>query len=474
MLGVGIDFGTSNSSVALFDGHELRYVSVDDASELSQVMPTALYLDRSRSGTIGQAAIDAYLRENTGRLIELRKEEVGTIEITVAGGENIRGAWADGGAITDTFAVHAFTDVDLPGRLFRSLKRWLGNSRVQRVRVFDGQYRIVALITPILEYLRERAEIDTGEGPIRVYVGRPVVFQGRDPDTNPTALRRLREACEYAQLREATLYPEPVAAALSYLRSREQRAGETLLSFDFGGGTLDLCALRTAEQGFQILATHGIPLGGDVIDAQIYREKVFPELGDGVDIEAGYIGGPARVPFPFDRFAEPLLNWQLAHELNTSENRELIARGAREPGEAGKKLKRLYELVRTNQSYRVLRAVERAKVELSDCDATRIRVAELDLDVPFARRDFETLLEPFLREIRQAVWDALRAASLRDEQVDAVVCTGGSSRIPAVRRALDELLPGRVVEHDTFTSIAAGLAIASHAAYESPLASEPQ
>jgi len=439
MLGVGIDFGTSNSSAALFDGRELRYVSVDEASELSQVMPTALYLDRERSGTIGQAAIDTYLRENTGRLIELRKEEVGSIEITVAGGEQIQGPLADGGAITETFAVHAFTDLDLPGRLFRSLKRWLGNSRVQRVRVFDGQYRIVALITPILEHLRERAESHSEEGPVRVYVGRPIVFQGRDPDTNPTALRRLQEACDYARIREAELYPEPVAAALSYLRSHQQRPGETLLSFDFGGGTLDLCALRTTEQGFQILATHGIPLGGDVIDAQIYREKVFPELGDGAEIEAGYLGGPSRVPFPFDRFADPLLNWQLAHELNNSENRELIARGAREPGQTGEKLGRLYELVRTNQSYRVLRAVERAKVELSDRDATLIRVPELDLEVPFSRHSLEVLLEPFLQQIRQSVRNALELASLAPDQIDAVVCTGGSSRIPAVRRTLEEL-----------------------------------
>ena len=124
MLGMGIDFGTSNSSVALFDGREIRYASVDEASELAHVMPTALYLDRRRSGTIGQAAIDAYLRENTGRLVELRREEVGIIEITVAGGEQIQGPLADGGAITEAFPVHAFTDLGLPGRLFRPEGAW--------------------------------------------------------------------------------------------------------------------------------------------------------------------------------------------------------------------------------------------------------------------------------------------------------------------------------------------------------------
>ena len=56
--------------------------------------------------------------------------------------------------------------------------------------------------------------------------------------------------------------------------------------------------------------------------------------------------------------------------------------------------------------------------------------------------------------------------TLRADQVDAVVCTGGSSRIPAVRRRVESLLPAPVVEHDSFTSIAAGLALASYQGYD--------
>ena len=53
-------------------------------------------------------------------------------------------------------------------------------------------------------------------------------------------------------------------------------------------------------------------------------------------------------------------------------------------------------------------------------------------------------------------------ARLDRQAIDIVLCTGGSSLIPAVRRILEDHFPGRVVEHDPFTSVAAGLAIASY------------
>ena len=57
--------------------------------------------------------------------------------------------------------------------------------------------------------------------------------------------------------------------------------------------------------------------------------------------------------------------------------------------------------------------------------------------------------------------DTLQRANLATADIDIVLCTGGSSLIPAVRRILDERFPHQVVEHDPFTSVAAGLAIAN-------------
>ncbi|MCP5042374.1 MAG: Hsp70 family protein, partial [bacterium] len=399
-VGIGIDFGTSNSSVAFYDGNELRYVNLDpvvgDGS--AAIMPTALYLDRARTSTVGQPAVDRYLRDNAGRLVKLTEEDLGEIEITVAGTEDTQGPKSNDGAITNVVRIHAFTDRELPGRLFRSLKRWLADGKLDRVRVFDGRYRLVALVTPILAHMQELLEAEglTERGEIRV--GRPVRFEGTD-DGERVAVGRLREACSYAGLGEVRLYPEPVAAALSFLRERKPTPGEVLLSFDFGGGTLDLCALRTTASGFEILGTHGIGLGGDAIDRLIYQRKVFSELGEGCTMPSQSVRYLEPIPFPFHEFAEKLLNWQLAYELNTTARRELILHGMRGGEDSRLKLGRLYDLVTRNQTYRVLRAVERAKVALSESERTTIEVPELELEIPLTRVEFERMLAEALAEL---------------------------------------------------------------------------
>ncbi|MCZ6782022.1 MAG: Hsp70 family protein [Proteobacteria bacterium] len=467
MLGIGIDFGTSNSSVAFFDGEALRYVDLEPDDEPREVMPTALYLDRSFASTVGSPAIARYVHDNAGRTVQLTREEVGEIEITVAGTDKTAGL-GDGGAITQEVRVHALTDADMPGRLFRSIKRWLGHHGVERVRVFDRRYRIVALATPVLTRLREAADSVGSSNARAAHVGRSVRYEGKTADASAIALDRMTEACRYAGLPDATLYPEPIAAALSFLHERPAPDGQTVMAFDFGGGTLDLSLVRARGERFRLLASHGTPLGGDTIDRLIYRGQIFPELGEGALVRRPFGAELRTIPFPFDNYAERLLNWTLAYELNRPELLEPIVQGVREGGETGGRLARLYELIQGNHAYSVFRAIESAKVELSDAQETSVYLPELDLTVPLSRREFESLLEPVLAEIDGCVEQVLQNAGLVAEQVDVVVRTGGSSRIPAVIRLLESAFPERVVEHDPFRSIAAGLAIASYHGYRPP------
>jgi hypothetical chaperone protein len=234
-----------------------------------------------------------------------------------------------------------------------------------------------------------------------------------------------------------------------------------VLAFDFGGGTLVFALIRARERAFEILATHGIGFGGDEINRTIYRAKVFPELGDGLFQHIPVDDHLQRVRFPFDIFADRLLNWSLAFELNRPELCELMGQAMRESADARRKLTRLYELVTRNQAYLVVQAIERAKVELSSRAATTIEVEDLDLDVPLTRSELEALLEPGLARIERCIDELLERAGIAAEAVDVVVRTGGSSHIPIVIQRLDARFPGRVVAHDAFTSIAAGLAIAA-------------
>jgi hypothetical chaperone protein len=461
MLGIGIDFGTSNSSVALYDGERIEYLAIE-ADAPREVMPSALYLNRRLEARTGRRAIAEYMRENAERVVQLTRESVGEIEVTVSGGDEIQGPKDQGGAITDTYAVHAFTDRDMPGRLFRSVKRWLGDSAIERVRVFDARYRIVALLTPMLGRLHGEAVRAAAGRSHGVFVGRPVRFEGRGDDAERVAVARLRESYGYAGLADPTLYPEPIAAVQSYLHRVPARPGEKLLAFDFGGGTLDLTVVRAEGEQLEILSTHGVGLGGDAIDRLIYRAWLFPELGEGARVPTPVGDGLKPLPFPFSQFAERLLNWPLAYELNRPDLRELIVQGSRAGGEAGQRLARLHELVTRNLAYRAFQTIERAKLELSERESARLELPELDLELAITRDDFETLLGPMLEEIRDCVNSALSRAGVGPDDISVVVRTGGSSRIPAVIAALGEIFPGRVVEHDAFTGIAAGLAIASY------------
>ncbi len=456
-LGMGIDFGTSNSSVALFDGQVVTRVALDPAAPPpGDVMPTALYLDRRLAATIGQAAIDRYIRENVGRTVTLRRELVGDVTFTVADTDETR----PGDGLQVSATVHAYTDQEQPGRLFRGVKRWLGNAKLDTVRVFGHRFRIVSLVTPILAQL-ERLTRETRPPGAVVYVGRPVHYEGGADAADGTAVERMREACGYAGLGASAPWLEPIAATLSYLHDRPDSGERIVLAYDFGGGTLDLSLIRARGATWEILATRGLGFGGDEINRMLFRAKVFPELGLGTEQRVPVATAWKRVRFPFERFAPRLLNWPMAYELNRPELRETIVQGMREGGDTRLKLGRLLELITRNRAYAVVQAIEGAKVELSSRTHARIREESLDLDVAVSRAELDRLLEPWLDRVDSCLDSLLEAADLPAAAVDVVVRTGGSSSIPAAIARLERRFPGRVVEHDRFTSIAAGLAIAS-------------
>jgi hypothetical chaperone protein len=92
-------------------------------------------------------------------------------------------------------------------------------------------------------------------------------------------------------------------------------------------------------------------------------------------------------------------------------------------------------------------------------------IAELDVSLPFNRKRFVSLLAPVLASIEQLVSDIMKKADLEASDIDVVIRTGGSSQIASVKRLLERRFPGKVVEHDPFRSVAAGLAVASYYGY---------
>ena len=238
MIGVGLDFGTSNSTVAWFDGKQLNYVQLEHGSP---ILPSAIHLNRQYAALTGSAAVAQYVEENRGRRLELVAEVIG--EHTVAMGDGRNPNTADSDRLRRV--VHgALIDRGQQGRLFQELKRLLGDRSIERLMVFDRPYRLVALITPILERMRSAVERSLAAPVADIHLGRPVNFEGRHERRNELALARLAEAAEHAGFQTATFYLEPVAATLSYLWRGGPRSRGVALTVDFGGGILCALALR--------------------------------------------------------------------------------------------------------------------------------------------------------------------------------------------------------------------------------------
>jgi hypothetical chaperone protein len=458
--GIGIDFGTSNSAAAIFDGENVRLVQL---SELNPIMPSANYIDRDFASTIGQLAIDDYISDNQGRKVELSVEVIGEAR-TSAG-------TADGPASeSETSKVYgqAFNDASLPGRLFRGTKRLLGNTASDKTVIFSRPFRLVALVTPILVGIRKALRRSVHNS-TQACIGHPVNFEGMEQGRNNVALQRLSESYRHAGITEQSFCPEPTAAAISYLYNYPHSRDQLMLTVDFGGGTLDFCILRRKGTAFSVEATHGIALGGDKIDQTIFRELVFPLLGKGERWSRLVDGTEVDTLFPFAEFEELLINWPVSYMLNQNKYTASVMQRMVLPDEGAIKFKRLYDLIKQNYSYQVFEAIKAFKAELSVSDSAVLDIPEIDIEVRLDRWEFELMITDRLFELEQAVSLILDKAGLQADDIDLVLRTGGSSLIPAVKDILENQFPGKVVEHDPFTSVAAGLAIADYYGYGSDI-----
>ena len=491
MIGVGVDFGTSNSVAAWYDGEEVHLVMLEEATTM---MPSAMHLDRKLLTLTGQAAVTQYIEDNRDRVVELVSEVIAKASLSTGCGltEQPRPDAPDTKSESSAEDVYGepWVDPGLRGRLFLGVKRLLGNTAIKRIMVFDAPFRLVALITPIL--LRIRQAIEYGVcGPPEVqdrpglaelapntHFGHPVQFErpevglagGRRDESsessNALAFERLSEACAYAGLTGVIFYPEPVAATLSYRHGASSPQEGCVLTLDFGGGTLDLSVVEYSGSRFNVLATAGTSLGGDHIDQLIYQELLFPYLGKGERWSRVRDGHRIENDFPFEQFEDKLLNWAVTYLLNQGQYRAKIVARINQGGAGTDKFERLLSLITHNYSYLVFQAIKDAKVTLSSQDETVIDIPELDLVIPFTRRELDQMMHDILGRIEAVISEVLQAAGREVEQIDQVIRTGGSSQIVAVKQLLEARFPNRVTEHDPFTSVAAGLAIASYHGFE--------
>ena len=179
-LNVGIDFGTSNSGIAVYDGQKVKILPVDPKNVLPDVVKTVLYITRDYKSYIGQEAIELYYRDNVNRQRRYVKKWAGEIDYHGADMHYVRD-------------IFVFVDELKPGRLMQYLKTALRREDYIGTQIFDRKYNVSDLIKIYLNMLKSRAEILLDEPIYSVTLGRPVKFS-EVPELDKRAEETLRNA----------------------------------------------------------------------------------------------------------------------------------------------------------------------------------------------------------------------------------------------------------------------------------------
>jgi hypothetical chaperone protein len=438
---IGLDFGTTNSGAAFFDGRQVHLFALDPAAAFPSVVRSVLYVQRDHRVLIGREAIDTYYQQNSGRPIKIVRQYVGQLEQVYSDGLQV---------IEDVFAR---IDELSPGRLLRSLKSELATG-YEGTTIFGRVYELEELIAIYLREIRRRVEAETGERVEGVMLGRPVNFVGSDePAHNARAEERLRRAAERAGFRQVAFELEPVAAALHYELSTAEP--QNIIIFDFGGGTLDVTVMRVGQpDDRRLFAVGGVGVAGEVFDRRIIEGLLLDHFG------RGSTWGEEAIPFP-SQYTDSLLNWQTILDLHRPETLHFL-RQVQATGSHPSRVRALEALVVNEEGVRLFDEVERAKIVLSSSRLAQIRLASEEISIwqPLTRSQFEALIAQETARVEECVLDTLARSGLREGEVDAVVRTGGSAQIPGFVDLLGRLFgPEKVVLSDVFSGVTAGLAI---------------
>ena len=299
------------------------------------------------------------------------------------------------------------------GRTWDEVKEEAERSPYEVVRGDDGGVRFVVgskKYTPeevsamVLRKLVDDASATLGEKITKAVVTVPAYF-------NNSQREATQNAGKVAGLDVLRIVNEPTAAALAY--GLDKKGNETVLVFDLGGGTFDVSVLEVGDGVFEVRSTSGdTHLGGSDFDYAI-------------------------------------VTW-LADDFKKEYNVDL------------RKDKQALQ--------RLLEAAEKAKIELSGLPETTISLpfiamdpgsnAPLYLEKKLTRSKLEELITPLLNRIRGPVEAALKDAKLSKNDIDEVLLVGGSTRVPAVKKIVKDMLgkePNQSVNPDEVVALGAAI-----------------
>jgi hypothetical chaperone protein len=420
-LSIGIDFGTSNTVVAIADGEgRVEALTFDHRGSDLKVYVTALCFWDERHGNGARTEVEG-------------------------------GPWA----------IDQFLEGLTAHRFIQSFKTFAASKSFQETRIFRERYRFEDLLSAFLRTLARHGGTRMDLSARNVVIGRPVQFAGSHPD-DALAMSRYRAAFGKLGASHARYVYEPVGAAFFYARQLQHDA--TVLVADFGGGTSDFSVMRFSRSGGTLraepLGHAGIGIAGDSFDYRIVDRVVSPRLGKG----GSYRSMDKVLSIPNHYYAN-FARWnQLAMMKGSGDLKELreLARVALDP----ESLEKFIDIVEYDLGFALYRAVSATKVALSANDQTefRFQAEGVDIQAEITRRDFEGWIAGDVARIAGTVDKALADACVGTGDIQKVFLTGGTSFVPAIRRLfVDRFGENRLTSADQFESIAYGLALIGQA-----------
>jgi hypothetical chaperone protein len=355
------------------------------------------------------------------------------------------------GHISGPDALLRATDIDADHRFLQSLKTHLSSATLQDTYLLGRRFLLEELIGVLLKDI-----LPAGIGDLPVVCGRPVVFAGERPN-EALGIERLTNAYRSAGVAHVDFAYEPLGAAYWYARTIRRQ--ETVLVADFGGGTSDFSVMRFdlggARMQAEALSHAGVGVADDTFDFRIVDNLVSPRLGKG----ANYRSFGKLLPLS-SRYYAAFAQWHrlsLLKDARTLGELRQLMRHAERPQE----IEDLIQLIEADLGYELYQAISKTKLQLSAVERTtfHFKAGHLDISADVTRADFETWIAADIERIGAAIDVALERANVTVETVDSVFMTGGTSYVPAVRQLFEQRFGHEKLRYgDAFNSVASGLA----------------
>lgn len=412
----GIDFGTTNSALAIYD---------EDSKEIHStiIIPSLIYFyhqlssGNEKSYVVGEDAITAYLKDG------------------------------------------------MKGRFIKSIKQILSRSSFSETRIHNKRYNASDLVAIILKELKSRADELIGQDCQKAVIGRPVFFDDDNVQKDTLAQNRLNKAAEQAGFTEVRFQFEPIGAAFAYEKTLKKK--EKVLVADLGGGTTDFTYLildpaktGSLDRKNDMMATGGIYVGGDSFDSAFMWDRGTPYFGKHTTYEAT----PGKVLTVPKSLYVNICSWEQMNFFNGQRIKKDIEEYYYFSGN-DPKFKNLITLIDNNLGYSVFQAIEKTKITLSKADSAKFSYRKMDIHIEeeVSLPEYEQIIKKDIDRIANYLNEFMMQNHIEAKDIDSLFLTGGTSMVSSIQKLFKTKFPHlKLNSGDNFKSVAKGLAYSGY------------